>query len=64
VETLMDRRSTDGNPYYCTTCGAGFDEFMACEMPDCELESKQTAKQRQRRLLKAKTKKRIAKEKK
>lgn len=51
---MPDKRWNDGNPYYCKTCGVGFDEFMACDLTDCELESKQTAKQRQRRLQKPK----------
>lgn len=34
-----DRKPTDGRPYYCTLCGCGFGEFLACEEGDCELES-------------------------
>jgi hypothetical protein len=36
----------NGKPYYCKLCGAGLAEFMACEMPDCEIESVETAKAR------------------
>src|SRR5262245_24499612 len=37
-----------GEPYYCKLCGAGGGEYMACEMPDCELESKEEAMTRLR----------------
>ena len=33
------RTPTDGKPYYCTHCGAGFGEYMACEEMDCRLET-------------------------
>ena len=39
---------TNGRPYYCRYCGAGFGEFLACEEPDCELESKEDAAKRVR----------------
>lgn len=38
---------TNGRPFYCHICGAGFDEFMACEGPDCQLETKGEAEARQ-----------------
>jgi hypothetical protein len=34
-----DRSPYDGKPFYCKACGAGFGEYIACEMPDCLLES-------------------------
>lgn len=44
----MTRRSPrDGRPFYCSLCGAGYGEYMACEEPDCELESEASAKSRQ-----------------
>jgi hypothetical protein len=33
------RTLTDGLPYYCKTCGAGWNEYGACEDVACELES-------------------------
>ena len=35
-----------GKPFYCKLCGAGMGEYMACELPDCELESEADAQQR------------------
>ena len=35
---MNDRNPFDGRPFYCVTCGAGFDEYMACEDVQCELE--------------------------
>lgn len=42
----MSRSPTDGYPYYCKLCGFGFGEYMACELPDCELESHEDAEKR------------------
>ncbi len=39
----------DGLPYYCTTCGLGLGEFLACEEAECELESAQAAQLRAQR---------------
>jgi len=36
----------DGMPYYCIVCGLGLAEVMACEEPDCRLESMETAQAR------------------
>lgn len=36
----------NGQPYYCEVCGAGGPERMACEMPDCRLESEEAARRR------------------
>lgn len=45
----MDKRHyLDGKPYYCALCGLGFDEFMACEEPDCKLESEEEAQERKK----------------
>ncbi len=38
-----ERTPTDGKPYYCKVCGMGFDEFLACEEPDCALEGEADA---------------------
>lgn len=46
---MTQRDPYDGQPFYCEVCGFGFDEFMACEEPDCVLESVETAQLRQRR---------------
>ena len=42
----LERTPTDGKPYYCEVCGMGFGEYMACEMPDCKLESEEQAQRR------------------
>lgn len=39
-----DRTPYDGKPFYCIECGVGLAEFVACELPDCTLESCETAK--------------------
>ena len=38
---------TNGKPYYCVKCKLGFGEYMACELPDCKLESHASAEMRQ-----------------
>lgn len=38
---------TNGKPFYCIKCRMGFAEYMACELPDCELESEASAEMRQ-----------------
>ena len=40
------RTSTDGKPFYCTNCGAGWNEFGACEDVQCCLESADEAQRR------------------
>ena len=42
-----DRNPHDGRPYYCVLCGVGYGEFLACEEPDCRLESDKQARERQ-----------------
>lgn len=42
----MDKSWTNGKPYYCKLCGAGYAEYLACEMPDCELETETDAQER------------------
>lgn len=37
-----------GRPFYCRLCGAGYGEYIACEMPDCSLESVEDAQERLR----------------
>lgn len=37
------RTSRDGKPFYCVKCKLGWYEYMACELPDCELESEASA---------------------
>lgn len=44
--TEEDRSPYDGKPFYCMICGLGFDEYGACELPDCELESETAAQTR------------------
>jgi hypothetical protein len=36
---MNSRTPRDGQPYYCTYCGSGFAELMACEDGPCEIES-------------------------
>lgn len=50
-ERLNEDPWLSGEPYYCVLCGAGGGEFMACEMPDCKLESKAAAQKRRRAAL-------------
>ena len=45
------RSPYNGKPYYCDKCGAGFGEYMACEMPDCTLETEQIAQDRREQRL-------------
>lgn len=37
------RTLTDGFPYYCKVCGAGWNEYGACEDVRCELEPTEAA---------------------
>lgn len=39
----------DGKPFYCALCGAGWNEYGACEEPDCKLESEAVATLRAQR---------------
>ena len=50
-----DRTPRDGKPYYCVKCKMGFAEYIACELPDCELESEASAEMRQMFVTAAKT---------
>lgn len=45
----MHRDPYDGEPYYCKVCECGYGEYMACELPDCQLEDKEVAQLRKRR---------------
>ena len=40
------RTPADGQPFYCTYCGSGWNEYGACEDVRCELESKEEAMNR------------------
>jgi hypothetical protein len=40
------RHYLDGEPYYCAICKLGYGEYMACELPNCRLESKATSMKR------------------
>lgn len=40
------RDPKDGEPFYCTFCGLGWNEYGACEDVRCELETKDAALQR------------------
>lgn len=42
-----ERNPNDGRPYYCTQCGCGWGEYMACEFTDCTLETRDEAATRQ-----------------
>lgn len=42
----MPRTTTDGFPYYCVTCGAGWNEYGVCESLDCLLEPAEDALKR------------------
>ncbi len=48
---MSDRAPYNGRPFYCKACGLGFGEYMACEEPDCELESEADAQARRERHL-------------
>lgn len=43
---MLNRTPTDGEPYYCQTCGLGWQEYCACEQAHCDLESKAEAMMR------------------
>lgn len=43
---MTDRNPYDGRPFYCQNCGAGLSEYLACELPQCELETPQQAQAR------------------
>jgi hypothetical protein len=47
-DSPYDRHTYDGRPFYCADCGVGWGEFMACEEPDCRLESEAEAQRRRR----------------
>lgn len=40
------RHHLDGLPYYCSNCGLGYGEFVACEEPGCQLETREAAEAR------------------
>ena len=44
---MSDRTPYDGKPYYCNLCGLGWGEVLACEEPDCKLETEAEAVKRQ-----------------
>ena len=44
--TPEPRGPYSGHPYYCEVCGLGFPEYMACDLPDCRLESDEVAQSR------------------
>jgi len=43
---MDDRTPRDGKPFYCVKCNLGYGEYLACELPDCELESEASAEMR------------------
>lgn len=43
---MADRTPYDQKPFYCVTCGAGFNEYGACEEIDCKLETQTAAIER------------------
>lgn len=51
VKRAIERRRgvrdyQDGEPFYCTFCGSGWNEYGACEDVRCKLETKEAAMQR------------------
>lgn len=40
------RTPRDGKPFYCIKCRLGYGEYLACELPDCKLESEASAEAR------------------
>jgi len=42
-----ERTPTDGLPYYCILCGAGWTKYNQCERTTCILEAMETARARQ-----------------
>jgi len=44
----MQRHAFDGKPYFCTTCGAGFETYrsMKCFTLQCRLEIEDAAAER------------------
>ena len=42
------RSPFDGQPFYCTTCQAGFDEFLKCENAGCALETVEASEARRK----------------
>jgi hypothetical protein len=42
----MMRDPYDGQPFYCKICGAGWNEYGACEETDCKLETIEEAQAR------------------
>ena len=54
----MRREPYDGEPYYCEVCGLGFGEYVACEMPDCRLETVEKAQARMEKHINEATRKR------
>lgn len=43
---MTGRTPRDGKPFYCVNCGAGYGEYVACELPDCKLEGEESAELR------------------
>lgn len=43
---IEQARNTPQQKRYCVLCGLGFGEFMACELPDCRLESDEEVAER------------------
>lgn len=43
---MANRTPDDGEPFYCTYCGSGYEEYGACEDVRCKLETKETAMKR------------------
>lgn len=49
---MINRSPYDGQPYYCALCGAGYGEYIACEMPDCKLETEKESLRRRKKYIK------------
>lgn len=46
---LEEKPWLNGKPYYCALCGLGMAEYLACELPDCLLETEAEAQARKAR---------------
>lgn len=56
-DIVPERSPADGYPYYCVRCACGWAEYLACELPDCKLESPRNARERARDIKAKKLKK-------
>src|SRR5688500_2390241 len=43
---MTERSPYDGKPFYCKTCGLGWNEYGACEEVECQIETEAEAQTR------------------